>query len=160
METGDLVEVVIGLIALLVGAISWLYRKARGLPTPPSSSSSKPPPPSTPAPPGRTPQRPTRLVVLATLISVLLSSLVASVWISFGAGASPHIQETMGYLTAFYLCVGGPLIAVFAVLFTSALSNLYSEFQGNALPRSLQALIGALLGVILTVPVFLLISGR
>jgi hypothetical protein len=58
------------------------------------------------------------------------------------------------------LCVGGPLIAVFAVLFTSALSNLYSEFQGNALPRSLQALIGALLGVILTVPVFLLISGR
>jgi len=71
---------------------------------------------------------------------------------------SPQIDELLGYLTAFYLCAGGPLIAAFAVLFTSALSNLYSEFQSKPLSRPLRALIGALLGIVLTVSGFLLIA--
>jgi hypothetical protein len=61
---------------------------------------------------------------------------------------------------AFYLCIGAPLIAALALLFTSALSSLFSELQGKALPRSLRALIGAILGLVLTIPVFLFVSNK
>lgn len=158
MEIGDLVELVIGLIALLVAGISWLYRRMRRLPPSPSRIYSKQRTPSTPTPPRHPPRRPTRLVVLSTLVSVLVSAILSVFWISFRPGTSPQIDEKLGYLTAFYLCIGGPLIAAFAVFFTSAFGNLFSEFQGKPLPRALHALIGAFLGIILTVPVFLFIS--
>jgi hypothetical protein len=66
----------------------------------------------------------------------------------------------MGYLTAFYLCVAGPIISALALWVTSALSNLFSEFQGRPLTLSLRAAIGAVVGLALTIPVFLFFSTK
>jgi magnesium-transporting ATPase (P-type) len=160
MQAGDVVELVVGLIALLFGGLSWLYRRRRGLPTSLTTPSSRPLPRSTEAPLRKALQRPNFLVVLATLVSVLLTAFVASIWISFRSPIFSPIQKTMENLMAFYLCIGAPLIAALAVLFTSALNTLFSEFQGKSLPRSLRAVIGAILGFVLTIPAFLFVSDK
>ncbi len=160
METADSIELIVALIFLLFTGISWLIRKLKGLARSPSTFASRPLPRSTSAPPSRTSKRLIPLVPLATFLSVLLSSFGSIIWISIRPDFSPEIDEKLSYLMAFYLCVGGPLIAAFAVLFTSALSNLFSEFQGKPLTRWLRALIGAALGLVVTVPTFLLISSE